>query len=124
IFLESLFIGGLGAIMDVAITMSSSIYELKQTSKKITRKEIIKSSKQIGSDILPTMINVLFFTYFSSELAVFVLAIRNGFTVSNFINTFYPLEITRLLTGSIGIVLTIPVAIYTSLWVYQKEGRK
>jgi uncharacterized membrane protein len=63
VIIAELMIGGLGAIMDVAITMSASISELIEKDNKISNKSLEKSGKDIGKDIMSTMINVLFFTY-------------------------------------------------------------
>ena len=123
VFIASILIDGLGTITDVSITISSSIYELLGTNPKITNKELLESSKNIGNDIMPTMINVLFFTYFCSGLPTFVLAIRNGFSVTNYITTFYSLEITRFLCGSIGICITIPITTFIAIMVMRKEGK-
>ena len=122
IIIPELLLGALGAIMDVAITISSSISELIEKKKKITNKELITSSKEIGKDIMSTMINVLFFTYLCSGLPTFVLALRNGFTITNYINNNFNLEITRFLVGSIGIVLTIPITLFISIMIFKKES--
>lgn len=120
VFLPELFIGSLGAIMDVAITMSSSISELIEKNNKISIKELNKSGKEIGKDIMSTMINVLFFTYLCSGLPVFVLALRNGFTMYNYITTNFSLELSRFLVGSIGIVITIPISIFISIKIFKR----
>lgn len=111
VFLAELMIGGLGAIMDVAITMSASISELIEKDRTITIAALKKSGEYIGKDIMGTMINVLFFTYFCSGLPVFVLAFRNGFTMHNYITTNFTLEMTRFLVGGIGIILAIPISL-------------
>ncbi len=123
VFFAELMIGGLGAIMDVSITMSSSIAELIEKNKKISTKALMKSGREIGKDIMGTMINVLFFTYLCSGLPIFVLAVRNGFSVYNYITTNFSLEITRFLIGSIGIVLAIPIGLFISIKVF-KRGDK
>ena len=123
VFICSIIMGGLGAIMDVAITISSSISELIDKDNNIEKRNLIKSGKMIGKDIMGTMMNVLFFTYLCSGLPIFVLALRNGYTLSNYINNNFSLEITRFLTGSIGIVLTIPISIYISMKVFKKEAK-
>lgn len=112
VFICEIIIGGLGAIMDVAITMSSSISELIEKDSNISKQSLIKSGKEIGRDIMGTMMNVLFFTYLCSGLPIFVLALRNGYSITNYINNNFNLEITRFLTGSIGIVITIPISLY------------
>lgn len=115
IIIPELLIGSLGAIMDVAITMAAAISELVEKDKNISIKNLKKSSKQIGKDIMSTMTNVLFFTYLCGGLPIFVLAIRNGFSVYNYISTNFSLELTRFLVGSIGIVMTIPIATFTCI---------
>lgn len=123
ILLPELLIGSVGAIMDVAITISSSISELINKSKKISKKQLRNSAKEIGKDIMSTMTSVLFFTYLSAGLPFFVLAVRNGYSVVTYFTTNYSLEITRFLVGSIGIIITIPIT--TEIAIHRmKEGIK
>lgn len=121
IIIPELLIGSLGAIMDVSITISSAISELIEKDKNISVKNLKKSSKQIGKDIMSTMSNVLFFTYLCSGLPVFVLALRNGFSIYNYITTNFSLELTRFLVGSIGIVMTIPIATMVSIHIFRRN---
>jgi len=122
IVLPELLIGTLGAVMDVAITISSSISELIEKDQNISIKNLKYSSKQIGKDIMTTMSNVLFFTYLCASLPLFVLAVRNGFSVINFITTNFSLELTRFLIGSIGIIMTIPISTYISIKVFRRDS--
>ncbi len=123
VFTAEIIIGGLGAIMDVAITLSSSFDELVKKNKKISCEALKESAKNISQDITSTMINVLFFTYLSSALPTLILALRNGFTLKNYITSNYSLELTRFLIGSIGITLTIIVSTYSCLYIYKKEAK-
>lgn len=122
IILPELLIGGLGAIMDVAITISASISELIEKDKNISVKNLTKSSKEIGKDIMSTMSNVLFFTYLCGGLPIFVLAVRNGFSPLNYISTNFSLELTRFLIGSIGIIMTIPISTYISIKLFRRDN--
>ena len=123
IILPELLIGTVGAIMDVAITISSTVSEIIEKNKKIAEKKLHKSAKEVGKDIMSTMSNVLFFTYLCAGLPIFVLALRNGFTMYNYIATNFSLELTRFLIGSIGIVLTIPISAFVSIKI-MKRGVK
>lgn len=120
IILPELLIGGLGAIMDVAITISSSISELIEKDNNISIKNLTKSSKEVGKDIMSTMTNVLFFTYICGGLPIFVLAIRNGYTILNYITNNFSLELTRFLVGSIGLIMTIPISSYISIYIFKR----
>lgn len=122
IIIPELLIGTLGAVMDVAITISAAISELIEKDAKISILNLKKSSKQIGKDIMSTMSNVLFFTYLCSGLPIFVLAIRNGFSVYNYVVTNFSLELTRFLVGSIGIVITIPITTYICIRVFRRDS--
>ncbi len=123
-FMAELVLGGLGAIMDVCVTISASFAELIEKDRNISTKSLVGSGKKIGNDIMGTMINVIFFTYLCSGLPVFVLALRNGFTLQNYISSNFTLEITRFLVGAIGIVLAIPISIYISTKIFKKEKIK
>src|SRR5699024_5697134 len=65
VFLAGLFIGSLGAVMDVAISISAGLFELYNKNKQITIKELKSSGFDIGKDIMGTMTNILFFAYIS-----------------------------------------------------------
>ena len=123
IVLPELLIGSVGAVMDVAITIASSMSELIDKNKDISEKDLNKSAKEIGKDIMGTMSNVLFFTYLCAGLPVFVLAMRNGFLMRNYIASNFSLELARFLTGSIGIVITIPISAFVSIKIL-KRGAK
>jgi uncharacterized membrane protein len=117
IFISEIILGGLGAIMDISISMSSSLNELIEKDNKISRKQLIKSGFNIGKDIMSTMINVLFFTYICTGIANLTIYLRNGITLNTLLDEYISLEMTRALTGAIGITITIPIAIYTTLLI-------
>jgi uncharacterized membrane protein len=115
IFLVEILIGTLGAIMDIAITMSSSINEIYDKNPSVDTKVLINSGREIGKDIMGTMTNTLVFAYISGSIPTILLLLRNGFSISYIINMNLSLEFIRALTGSIGVVLSIPITIYTSV---------
>nr|WP_272495791.1 YibE/F family protein [Bacillus pinisoli] len=124
VFLSGLFLGSLGAVMDVAITMSSSIFSLYEKNHQISVKSLITSGMEIGRDIMGTMTNILFFAYVSGSIPVLLLYFKNsspfGFTLSMNLS----LELARALAGGIGIVLTIPIGLYTTIYfVNRKRAR-
>lgn len=119
IFLMEILIGTLGAIMDIAISISSSINEIYDKNPHIERKIIISSSKEIGKDIMGTMANTIVLAYISGSIPIILLLLRNGYSISSIVNINLSLEIIRALTGSIGIVLSVPISIYTSMTVFK-----
>lgn len=124
IFISEIILGGLGAIMDISISISSSLNELLEKDPKITKKQLTKSGFNIGKDIMSTMINVLFFTYICTSIPNLTILFRNGISLSTLINEYISLEMTRALTGAIGITITIPIAIYTTVLLYKRRVKE
>ncbi|WP_249649287.1 YibE/F family protein, partial [Lysinibacillus sp. D4B2_S17] len=60
-FMAGLFIGTLGAVMDVSITMASSIFALYEQDPTITIKALKSSVHEICKDIMGTIAMILFF---------------------------------------------------------------
>lgn len=121
IFMAGVLIGGLGAIMDVAISISVAVNELINKDKNISVKNLISSVKEIGYDIMGTMINVLFFTYMCGTIPMLILKIKNGYKFLSIIKFQIPFEIIRFLVGAIGIVVTIPISGFISITILKKR---
>lgn len=110
LFLCGVLMGSLGAVMDVSISIAAGVTEIVDTSPQITIPALMKSVREIGYDIMGTMINVLFFTYISSSIPIVVVKIKNGYTLYHLIHFHLVFDLIRFLMGAIGIVLAIPVA--------------
>lgn len=121
IFMAGVLIGGLGAIMDVAISISVAVNELINKDKNIYVKNLISSVKEIGYDIMGTMINVLFFTYMCGTIPMLILKIKNGYKFLSIIKFQIPFEIIRFLVGAIGIVVTIPISGFIAITILKKR---
>ena len=121
VFLASILVGSLGAVMDIAITISSSLYELNDKNNQISLQALKTSGREIGKDIMGTMANVLFFAYVSGSIPMILLYLKNGMAINYTLTMNLSLELTRALVGSIGIVLTIPISIYTAIYFVRKR---
>ena len=124
VFMAGLFVGSLGAVMDVAITMSSSIFGLYEKDNHISTKVLKKSGLEIGKDIMGTMTNILFFAYISGSIPVLILYIKNHTSLSFALSMNLSLELARALAGGIGIVLAIPIGLYTSIFFVNRKRHK
>ena len=122
LFLTGILMGSLGAVMDVCISIAASVTEIKETSPDITLKALIKSIREMGYDIMGTMINVLFFTYISGTIPIVIVKINNGYTLYHLIHFHLIFEIIRFLMGAIGIVLAIPVTGFFSVLLLHKKS--
>lgn len=121
VFVISVIVGSLGAIMDVAITICSSVSELTAGENSITMRELIASIREIAMDIMGTMINVLFFSYLSGALFKIVIMLKNGYSLFSLFHFNFVFEVVRFLAGSIGIVLTIPLSALIAIAFFRKR---
>ena len=127
LFLTGVLMGSLGAVMDVSISIAAGVSEILYRKPDISVKSLVNSVREMGYDIMGTMINVLFFTYISSAIPILVIKIKNGYTLYHLINFQLVFELIRFLMGAIGIVLAIPVAGFFSvilLRIWKKKGEK
>lgn len=123
VFIAGLFLGALGAVMDVAITMSSSLFSLYEENPTISMKALIKSGMEIGKDIMGTMTNILFFAYVSGSIPMLVLYFKNTAAFGYTLSLNLSLEIVRALAGGIGIVITIPIGLYVTILFILKSKK-
>lgn len=105
--------------MDVSITMASSLHELIIKDKNISTKKLLQSGKEISKDISGTMINVMLYTVFVSIIPTSLIAIKNNMPFLTAIDYYGNIELIMILCGCISIVLTIPISLYTSLYIFK-----
>nr|WP_280634480.1 YibE/F family protein [Clostridium aminobutyricum] len=123
LFLSQILIGGLGAIMDIAITEASAINELVDINSKISIKDLISSGREVGHDIMGTMINIMLFTYICGIIPLIILKMKNNIELHTIIIWQVPMELYGFMIGSIGILLTIPISLTVSIIVFKKLRR-
>lgn len=121
IFMSGVLVGALGAVMDVAVTISSSLFNLYEKNKAIKASVLKESGIEIGKDIMGTMTNILFFAYVSGTIPTLILYFMNGASLGFTLSMNLSLELTRALAGGIGIVLTIPIGLYTTLFFINRK---
>ncbi|MFE6167475.1 YibE/F family protein [Viridibacillus arvi] len=124
VFMAGLLIGSLGAVMDVTITMSSSIFALYDQDNNITVKALKTSGLDIGKDIMGTITSILFFVYICGSIPMLILYLKNSYALGQTLSINLSLELARALSGGIGVVLTIPISLYTSIFFINRKRAK
>lgn len=123
IYRFSVIAGSIGAIMDVSVTIHSAVEKLADTGDDLNVKATLASLRNIGADIMGTMINVLLFSYISGSLPFILLKLNSGYTVSSIFSYDLIFDYIRFLFGAIGIVLAIPVSEGIALLICRKGYR-
>nr|WP_255505089.1 YibE/F family protein [Lysinibacillus sp. SDF0037] len=124
IFMAGLFIGALGAVMDVSITMASSMFALFEQNQDISDQALKISGIDIGKDIMGTITSILFFVYICGSIPMLILYLKNSYPLGQTLSMNLSLELARALAGGIGVVLTIPISLYTSIFFINRKRAK
>jgi len=112
----AILLGALGAIMDVAMSIASSIDEVHNVNAALSFKELFDSGMRVGRDIMGTMANTLILAYTGSSLPLLLLFMSANDSLTRLVNLdIIATEVIRSLAGSIGLVLTIPVTAIISV---------
>jgi len=111
-------LGSLGAVMDVAMSIASSITEINQANPDLGFGRLFKSGLNIGRDVMGTMSNTLILAYTGSALPLMLLIAANNVPFLKYINLeMIATEIIRALSGSIGLFLAVPFTAAVSTWL-------
>ena len=123
-FYVSILLCGLGAIMDIAITISASLSELIDKKPKIRRSELIESGKEISKDIVGTMVNVMLYTCYAPIIPMVFLAVKNRMPLLAAFNNYGSLDLIIILCSCISIVLAIPISLWVSVSIFKPKNRE
>lgn len=120
-----IIIGALGATMDVSISIASSMQEIRNKNPQIDFKNLFKSGMNIGKDIMGTMTNTLILAYTGAALSTMIIFIGFEMSLYQIINLdSMATEIVRAITGSIGLLCSIPLTALAYVWLNKKQKNK
>lgn len=124
VIFAAIIIGAVGAIMDIAMDISSSLYELCEHVPDISFVKLCKSGMNIGRDIMGTMANTLVLAYIGSSLSCIMILLTYTTSIMDLLNReLIIVEIMTALLGSLAILLTIPCTVVICGVLYL-AGRK
>lgn len=121
ILFGTIIIGSIGAIMDVALSIASSMWEIWEINPEISTGKLMKSGMNIGRDIMGSMSNTLILAYVGTSIHLIILFMVYNITLVEIMNyDSVSSEILRAMAGSIGLMLTIPATVWLSAIFYKK----
>lgn len=117
-----MLIGALGVIMDVGISIASAVAEVAK-SGQFSMKELYASGMNVGRDIMGTMTNTLILAYTGGALPLLLLISQipsNKLVNLDLVAT----EVASAISGSLGLVLTIPMTAYIAARLMASDQAK
>lgn len=110
LLVSGILVASLGAVMDVAMSIASSCWELRQLNPALPKTDIFRSGMNIGRDAMGTMANTLILAFAGASLNTLLLFRIYGYPAIQLFNSdAIAVELIRGLAGSIGIILTVPL---------------
>lgn len=101
----------IGAVTDVAISITSPMQEVLDQHPSISRKQLFLSGMTIGKDILGSNTNTLFFAFIGGYMGLLIWFKDLDYSFGQIINSkIFGEEMIVIFTAGVGIALIIPIA--------------
>lgn len=118
-----ILISALGAVMDVAMSLSSAMSELKSVNPSLGFKELWKSGMNIGRDMVGTMTNTLILAFVGSSLVIVIWMWSLNLSFHQLVSSpFLSLELISALSSSVGVILAVPLTALIGAAFYGKKS--
>lgn len=115
----------IGAIVDVAISITSPMREIFHHHPSISRKKLFTSGINIGRDILGSNTNTLFFAFFGGYLGLLIWFRDMTYSFGEVVNSkIFTSEMMIILCAGIGIALIIPIASWLNAYYLVRRREK
>lgn len=126
LLLAGIIIGALGVLDDVVIAQVATVKEIALADKGLNSKAVFLKAYKVGVSHIASMTNTLFLAYAGVSLPLLILFVSGESAFSSWlqaVNTeLIATEIIRALTGSIGLILSVPISTYiASKWFCRRS---
>ena len=109
IFMASIFLGSSGAVMDLAVDITSAVHEVVEKKTDIRPWEAVKSGMNVGRAAMGTMTTTLLLAYSGGYIALLMVFMAQGTPTEHIFNYKYvAAEIIHTVIGSFGLVSVAP----------------
>lgn len=121
-----ILIASLGAVMDVGMSISSTLCEIKEKNPSLTMKELFLSGMNVGRDMMGTMTNTLILAFTGGSINTLVFIYAYNYQYLQIMNMYsVGIEIMQGLSASLGVILAVPfTSLITSILISGKSKGK
>lgn len=110
LLLASILISSLGAVLDLSMSIASSIQEIYIANPELTLNQLFKSGMNVGKDMMGTMANTLLLAFTGSSLTMIIVIYSYNVSFTQLMNMdMVSIEIIQGITGSIAVILIVPI---------------
>lgn len=122
LLLAGILIGLLGILYDAAIGQAVAVEELYSVGGHLPKKIILQKAMRIGREHIGALVDTLAIAYVGAALPLMLLFyLYNAPIVQTINREIFAAEIIRILIGSIGLILTVPVTTVIAVFLLGKS---
>ncbi|MBQ6402404.1 MAG: YibE/F family protein [Oscillospiraceae bacterium] len=115
-------LSSLGAVMDVAMSLSSALSEVHAADRTMDAKALFRSGMNIGRDMVGTMTNTLILAFLGSGLVLTLYIYTLGLSPHMLMSSVYlSWELVGGISSSVGVILSVPITAAIAAWAYGRE---
>ncbi len=123
LLIAGMLIATLGVLDDITIAQAGIVQQLKAANPNFKIKDLYQRAMKIGRDHIASMINTLILVYAGASFPLLLLFLNSQQSLMATIN--YEIiadEIVRTLTGSIGLIIAVPLTTILASWLEIELG--
>ena len=125
LLIAGIIISALGAVMDVAMSISSSLEEIHTANPDLDSRQLFKSGMNIGRDMVGTMTNTLILAFLGSGFVLIIYLYSLGLSFYQLFSSAYAsIEVISGISSSIGMILAIPLTALISSALLARDKTK
>lgn len=125
LFVGMMFIANSGAVMDLSMDIAVSCGEVQAHSCDISRRDLFRSGREVGRNVLGTMATTLMLAYSGNYLSMLMYFAGQGTPPGDIINLKYVAsQLLNTLVGSFGLVFTAPLTALIASILYVPKAKE
>lgn len=117
-----ILISALGAVMDVAMSVASTINEIHNRNRTLSAKELFISGINVGKDMMGTMSNTLILAFAGGSVNTFIYIYSYNYQYYQTLNMYsVGIEIIKGVSATMGVILTVPLVSFITAYTLTKK---
>jgi uncharacterized membrane protein len=110
LLVAGIVVGALGVLDDVTVTQVSAVSALRRANPGLERVRLYREAMRVGKDHVASTVNTLVLAYAGATLPLVLLFSQGAKSTGRILTSeIVAVEVVRMLVGSIGLILAVPI---------------
>jgi len=119
LLLGAIIIGAVGVLDDVTTTQASTVFQLHEADRTLSRAELFRRAMRVGRNHIAATTNTLLLAYAGAALPLLLLLAGQELSANVISFEVFATEAVRTVVGSIAIVAAVPVSSFIAALAVQ-----